>query len=112
MLAVVRRELMVDQFVYLTGRSDGRLNLRTAATHNAMITATAKNAARSPTTIARLGRRPPERHRPEPGEFAAQRACEPVTADRARPTSDESRPTSAESDDAERTIDRWVETRW
>jgi hypothetical protein len=34
-----------------------------------------------------------------------------VTADLARATSDDNRPTSIESLDADRTIDRWVDTR-
>lgn len=38
-------------------------------------------------------------------------AWAPVTAERARATRLESRPTSIESDDAERSIDKWVDTR-
>ena len=39
-------------------------------------------------------------------------AWAPVTADRARATRLDNRPTRTESDDAERTIDKCVDTRW
>jgi hypothetical protein len=38
--------------------------------------------------------------------------CEPVTADRALATSELSRPSRAGSGTLDRTIDRWVATRW
>src|SRR6516225_10977070 len=39
-------------------------------------------------------------------------AWAPVTTERARATRLESRPISSESDEADRNIDRWVDTRW
>src|ERR1700744_5466749 len=39
-------------------------------------------------------------------------ACAPVTAERARATRLDNRPISSESEDADRSIDKWVETRW
>jgi hypothetical protein len=83
------------------------------ATHIAMTTVTAKNAA----AVAAHHRH--DRYAATGNDTVQNRtnslhsgACALVTADLARATSDDNRPTNTESLDAERTIERWVDTRW
>src|ERR1700752_4029838 len=83
------------------------------ATHNAMTTTTAKNATAVPNhhrqvRYATTGKDTVQNrvNAPLSGAWA------PVTTERARATRLESRPISSESEEADRSIDRWVETRW
>ena len=83
------------------------------ATQIAMITTTAKNATAVPSHHRHV------RYATTGNDTVQNRAnvllsgaWAPVTTERARATRLESRPISTESDDAERSIDRWVDTRW
>src|SRR6476619_5679717 len=83
------------------------------ATHTPMVTATTKNpsadaAHHRQAWYAATGKDTVQNR----ANSLHSGACAPVTADRAWATNPESRPTSAPSVDAERTIDRCVDTRW
>src|SRR5436305_14315617 len=83
------------------------------ATHIVMTTATAKNAAAVPThqrqvRYATTGKDTVQNR----VKVLLSGAWAPVTTERARATRLERRPVSSESDDADRSIDRWVDTRW
>lgn len=114
--AVIRRDIVVDQLVDVTWRSDGGLHLRIGGhpqrdDHHDGENAAAVPAHQRQVRYATTGNDTVQNRTNVP----LSGAWAPVTTERARATRLDSRPVSSESDPivpADRSIDRWVETRW